>query len=158
MIKHVIKFDIDKIKVEINELSLSQPFDRQLLIQSVDGTNWHDVRAPYKIHEDLRDKDFSIPNTPDNFELTRFMKESGIVRTRILKLNQFQCYTYHKDYGTRLHLAVDTNDQCFFIENYHVFHIPADGYGYEVDTNNYHTAMNCSREPLDRVHVVGIFR
>ena len=55
MIKHVIKFDIDTIRAEINELSLSQPFDRQLLIQSVDGTNWHDVRSPSKIHKDLRD-------------------------------------------------------------------------------------------------------
>ena len=53
----------------------------------------------------------------------------------------------------RYHFAVDTNENCFILYRDHKhFHIPGDGVCYEMNTDEYHTVVNASRE--DRVHLV----
>ena len=43
------------------------------------------------------------------------------------------CYTWHKDVGERMHLAIITNPDCFFVEDKQLVNIPADGHPYIVD-------------------------
>lgn len=154
------RYDLEKIRGEVLEI-LSRHLDRdknQVLIQSVDGLNWDGITPPYKVREDLRETDYKTPNTPPDWELTRFMLDSDLCRTRIMVLPFRKCYSWHRDVGHRLHLAVQTNDKCFFVENNQVVNIPANGYPYLLDVSSYHTAMNCSDEPFDRIHVIGVIR
>lgn len=153
-------FDLNKIRQEVDMLMAAHKLTNgtQLLLQSVDGLEWYNITAPYKIREDLRETDYIIPNTPDGWEITRFMRDHSLCRTRIMLLPFRKCYSWHRDVGHRLHLAVHTNDSCFFVENGALVNIPADGHPYLLDVNDYHTAMNCSESEFDRIHIVGVVR
>lgn len=155
------KYDLDKIRHELTvlheEYSIYFDLIGQILIQSPNGDNWTDIRAPYKIDTDLRETDFIKPNTPADWEMTRFMLETGICRTRVLQLNPRECYTWHKDVGDRIHLAINTHEDCFFIENGVMHHVPADGHPYMLNVDNYHTALNGTQNVI-RTHLVGVIR
>lgn len=161
MIKLEYKYDLEKLRHELTVLSKEYHlyFDLlgQILIQSPDGNNWTDVRAPFKIQEDLRETDFNTPNTPDDWEMTRFMRETNVCRTRVLRLKPKECYTWHKDVGDRIHLAINTHENCFFIEDGVMQHVPADGHPYMLNVDNYHTALNGTNNVI-RTHLVGVIR
>lgn len=153
------KYDLKKISEEVEGiLDQHNRGKNQVLIQSVDGLSWDGIIPPYLMHDDLRETDYKIPNTPADWELTRYMLENNLCRTRIMILPSRKCYSWHKDVGHRLHLAVKTNDCCFFVENNSLINIPADGYPYLLDVGGYHTAMNCSEDEFDRIHIVGVIR
>lgn len=160
MIKIDRKYDLEKIQEEVMTLLCDYTLvgRSQLLLQSIDGNNWDDIRAPYHIDPDLRETDYRTPNTPEDWELTKFMIQEGVCRTRLLRLKSRECYTWHKDVGDRVHLAVRTTDKCFFIEHEQMQHIPADGYPYMLNVDDYHTAMNCSTVEFNRIHIVGVIR
>tara|TARA_R110000772_G_C13308970_1_gene439682 strand:- start:5815 stop:6300 length:486 start_codon:yes stop_codon:yes gene_type:complete len=155
------KYDLDKIRHELTvlyeEYEIYFDLIGQILIQSPNGDNWTDIRAPYKIDPDLRETDFIKPNTPDDWEMTRFMLETDVCRTRVLRLKPRECYSWHRDVGDRLHLAVDTHEACFFIEDGNMRHIPSDGHPYKVDVSLPHTALNGSLDII-RTHLVGVLR
>lgn len=160
MIKIEHSYDIERIRKEVDLLRAEHLKDHelQLLLQSIDGTDWHNTTAPYKMREDLRETDFKTPNTPADWEITRFMVENDLSRTRVMILPFRKCYSWHKDVGNRMHLAVTTNDKCFFVENNQVVNVPADGHPYLLNVNDYHTAMNCSDVEFSRIHLVGVLR
>ena len=55
-----------------------------------------------------------------------------------------------------MHYAVTTNPACYLVERQQdtgiLYHVPADGYIYRMDTRLVHNAMNCSNEA--RIHLV----
>ena len=82
-------------------------------------------------------------------------KEIGCIgRMRIMVMTGPVAYTIHRDVTTRYHLALQTNEHCMFVFPTHneLVRIPADGNVYEVDTKEYHTFLNGSRET--RIHLV----
>ena len=78
----------------------------------------------------------------------------NIGRMRIMVTDGPSAYTVHRDLTTRYHLVLQTNQQCFFVfpGSNSVAHIPQDNCVYEVDTKQYHTFVNGSRER--RIHLV----
>lgn len=160
MIKIQKSYNIQQIQAEVEQLldDHSGNFETQLLLQSPDGTDWYTTLAPYNIKPGLTELDFNVANVPADWEVTRFINENNLCRTRIMILPFRKCYSWHKDVGSRMHLAVKTNEQCFFVEHNQLVNIPADGYPYLLDVSDYHTAMNCSELAFDRIHIVGVFR
>ena len=77
-------------------------------------------------------------------------------RVRLMILPPKTCYSFHFDTTTRLHYAITTNPDCFLVERQqeraNLFHVPADGWVYRMDTRLVHNAMNCSNKP--RLHLV----
>lgn len=77
-------------------------------------------------------------------------------RTRILKMPGKTCLSIHNDPTVRYHYALVTNPDCYILfkneEAGTFYHIPADGYLYEMDARKTHTAINASRE--ERIHLV----
>lgn len=160
MIKIDKHYDLNKIKKEIDIL-LSEhtlTLGAQLLLQSPNGDDWYNITAPSKIHPDLRETDYKKLNIPEDWESAKFIKENNLCRTRLLVIPTGKCYSWHKDYGHRMHLAVHTNEKCFFVEDRTLVNIPDDGFPYLLDVSNWHTAMNCSDGPFDRIHLVGVVR
>lgn len=138
--------------------SVSVKWTDQLAVTSRTGNN-------------LLDGIGSITNYPDNLErdfckLNDLFKNSSIEnllnklhsdgythgRVRIMRMNSKSVYTYHMDCETRLHFALKTNSKAMFIIDDEVFRIPADGYGYLLNTTLPHTAINASLE--ERIHLV----
>lgn len=78
----------------------------------------------------------------------------NIGRMRIMIMDGPKCYTVHKDFTKRYHIAVNTNKKCFFVfpDHNELLHIPSDGNLYLVDTINTHTFINGSRDR--RIHIV----
>ena len=77
-------------------------------------------------------------------------------RTRIIAMPRKTCLSIHNDPTVRYHYALRTNPDCYILfkedETGTFYHIPADGYLYEMDARKTHTAINASRE--ERIHVV----
>ena len=107
----------------------------------------------------VRERDFRVINpefrgTAIEALLHKLPFEFG--RTRILRMPKKSCLSIHWDTSLRYHYAVITNPACYLIcveEDVGRFHhIPADGYVYEMDARQTHTAINASRE--ERIHLV----
>ena len=75
-----------------------------------------------------------------------------------MRMKPKTCLSFHKDLYKRLHWALITKPECHISfrenanSNFVGYHIPADGYGYMLDTTIGHTALNPSN--YDRYHLV----
>ena len=80
-------------------------------------------------------------------------KEYDICRGRFMRLDPIKPnYTYHYDISNRLHIPLQTNDMCYFMENGEEVKMQTLGQLYELETTYEHTAFNTSNKP--RVHFV----
>lgn len=148
-------YDIEKIKLEIEYLIDQHGWHNgsQLSLQSPNG-DFHTGNGKIEWNPGYEEKDFNALNTPDDWEISRFIVHENLYRTRIMKLKPKTCYSWHQDRTKRVHLAINTHPHCFMVENEKLIHIPDDGKPYLIDTMEFHTAMNCTLD-FERVHIVG---
>ena len=148
-----MSIDLEKIK---QELKLLPKFDEQICLQGTEDNldpfwgigKWN---RKYKVGYEETDCNkfiFDLPYT------NSIIAELKMYRTRVMNLKGKTCYTYHRDATKRIHIPIETNENCFMILDKQVKHYPADGNYYVVDTTKYHTALNASF--LDRIHIVGV--
>ncbi len=109
--------------------------------------------------DDVREHDFTVINpefrgTPIAALLEKLPFAFG--RTRLLRMPKKSCLSVHWDTSLRYHYAVETNPACYLVRLQgdigRFYHVPADGYVYEMDARLTHTAINASRH--DRIHLV----
>jgi hypothetical protein len=82
------------------------------------------------------------------------INEYKLIRTRLMWVGPYACYSMHKDTTPRIHIPLVTNPQCYFVFKHgSIAHLSA-GNVYWVDTTKSHTFMNCSNK--DRLHLVGV--
>lgn len=155
------KYNIEKIFNEINYFhSLNNiNYDiKQICLQLPNGiTDWFvgTGRTTEPQNVEYSEKDFCNLIIPEDWEISKFIIENNLYRTRILKLHSKECYSLHRDKSDRLHLAITTNHKCFFVIDDSVIKIPADGNPYFLETTKYHTAINANLENFVRIHLVG---
>lgn len=110
--------------------------------------------------EDLADWNFTeVSPIFQNSEFIKLMKQvtGPIKRVKLMRMRPRSCYSLHRDIYKKLHWALITFPECHMSfqtsDNEFIgFHIPADGYGYLVNTNVKHTALNPTLE--FRYHLV----
>jgi hypothetical protein len=79
-------------------------------------------------------------------------------RSRILKLNPKSCYSIHQDPSPRIHIPIDSNDQCWMVWPNHNFCLNMKpGSIYWTDTRKPHTFINCDNT-LERIHLVMVIK
>lgn len=82
------------------------------------------------------------------------INEYKLLRTRLMWVGPYACYSMHVDQNPRIHIPMITNKECYFVfKNKLIEHLPA-GNVYYVDTRETHTFMNCS--DTARLHLVGV--
>lgn len=146
------KYNLDKVIDEIRWLEKNETWvGEQYCLQDAEGESHGCGNADFL---DFEEKDFINLKTPDDWEISRFIKDHDLVRTRIMNLQSKTCYSIHRDRTKRVHLPVITNKNCKLIINDIVHHLPADGYAWLVDTTQMHTAMNANLD-FNRYHIVG---
>ena len=93
------------------------------------------------------------PSLKDS-NIDKLISSMGVFRTRLMVVKPKTCYTIHNDPSARLHLALETNPDCYFVFPEHglVKKVLPDRSVYFVDTREKHTFMNCGKE--DRIHLV----
>ncbi len=154
-----VHYDLAKIRADVNDRYNLFGEDNVILVNShpeskeplKDFSGW----LPDEISED----DFTIVN--EEFRgtaLDDLLQQLPFPyrRTRLMRLPKKSCLTIHIDTCLRYHYAIKTNPACFLVhmkDNIGEFHhVPADGYLYEMDGTEIHTAMNASKE--ERIHLV----
>lgn len=160
-------YDLQQIKAEVasalKAIDISKLTVKQLLLTCPTETSNHDFYGTGKIY-DKTQKKYLIPQESfcefnprfrDTY-LESIWKDFPfpVGRVRLMMLTQKHAYSLHCDAEPRFHIAVDTNPDCYLIykDRPEWFHVPADGHLYRVETNYFHSAMNCSEEL--RTHIV----
>ena len=87
-------------------------------------------------------------------EFEKIINEYNIVRTRLMWVNPYACYSMHQDQTPRLHIPLITNSNCYFVVKHARPVNLAIGNIYRVETRVPHTFINCSEFP--RLHFVGV--
>jgi hypothetical protein len=77
----------------------------------------------------------------------------NIGQARLLKLQSGESYTAHTDPDDRIHLPIITNEYSFLVDitNNHLYHLPANGNLWYMDTSRTHVAANWGPRP--RIHL-----
>lgn len=104
-----------------------------------------------------RDNNLDYHNLNPFFKDTEFeniINEYNIVRTRLMWVNPYACYSMHQDQTPRLHIPLITNSNCYFVFKHAKPVNLAIGNIYRVETRVPHTFINCSEFP--RLHFVGV--
>jgi len=149
-IEMIGKVDIDRIIKEISKLD----FAAQLPLQGVAGS---DSSSDGMVEElDYSETEYNHNLYTDIMPYTyEVIKQYLMYRSRVMKMKEKTCYSYHYDSTKRIHIPLITNWKCFLLIGDKSYHLPADGSVYLVDTTGYHTALNGSRERFDRIHLIG---
>lgn len=143
--------DIDKILCELSDLP---EYNDQIMLQSVPEYPANPFYGIGRIKElNHKEEEFCIPTFPNMIYTNSVIMSLGLYRTRLIKMKPKTCYTYHRDPSQRVHIPLVTNEKCMFIIDDQVYRYPANGNWYQIDTTQWHTAINASWE--ERIHIVG---
>ena len=176
LIKIVDKIDINPIlelyhKLESNIRWTDYETTKQVGLQYRNGNEpWSDGAgtgrnwpanpfgsSAYSSNPDLNKTWYENVSITPYFKNTIFeeiINKYDMVRTRLIWVKPFSCYSFHKDISPRLHLPLITNPQCFFLfKDIPVYHMSA-GNLYWSDTTKAHTFINCSNKP--RLHLISL--
>lgn len=148
-----MSLDLEKIKKELQTLP---SYDEQISLQGTkDNLDpfWGIGKFNEKCKMGIKETDFNIPLFDIPY-INSIIKDLKMYRTRVMNLKSKTCYTIHKDNTKRIHIPIQTNENCFIMIDKKIEHLPADGNYHVVDTTQYHTAINASWE--NRIHLVGI--
>lgn len=78
----------------------------------------------------------------------------NLLRTRLMWVSPYSCYSMHSDTTPRIHIPLITNAECYFVFRKGIISNLKQGSVWWVDTRSTHTFMNCS--DLPRLHLVGV--
>ena len=151
--------DLAPVRVVVEEVAPLFGADNIIAVTSRPGAD-----RPLHDHigwlpEGVRERDFRIVNpefrgTAIEALLEKLPFEFG--RTRLMRMVKKSCLSVHWDTSLRYHYAVVTNPACYLIQKNgdagRFYHIPADGWLYEMDARKTHTALNASKKP--RIHLI----
>ena len=152
------KYNLDKVELEIDYIVEMHGWYYnekvyQISLQSPDENFHNGVSTPLKIigHKET---EYTQENLPPEWEISKFIKDNNLYRTRIMKLLPRSCYRLHWDKSKHVHLVVITDKKCKVVIDDIVHYIPADGHAYMVNTLKQHTAFNGTLD-LERIHIIG---
>jgi hypothetical protein len=77
-----------------------------------------------------------------------------LLRTRLMWVGPYACYSIHKDETSRIHIPLITNSECYFLFRTGRLTNLKTGFVWRVDTTKAHTFINCSDQ--HRLHLVGV--
>ena len=152
------KIDLDKLVHAIHNIPVDYE-DKQISLQMREGSDnqWYEGCGKLKsIKGKEEDYNLIVPELKGTYIDKMFQAlPFKPVRARLMKMNPRSCYSIHRDPCPRYHIAITTNPlaKFIFIDKEKIFHIPADGYLYWVDTCEVHTFINGNMNE-DRLHLL----
>lgn len=132
-----LHFDLNPIIEQVNNLDLTS---RSLQLNETKGNL---LTGKYTIKKEFE-------HTPLG-EVLYCLGDIG--EARLLKLESEEVYTAHTDPDDRYHLIITTTPYAYMVdcENDVLYHLPANGYIYYMDTSIMHSAVNLGG--ADRIHL-----
>ncbi len=131
-----IKVDLAPIVEQVESLN----FGKRLVLNYTDGKL---LNGPYKTLPEF-------VGTPIG-DILQVLGNPG--EARLLKLDSAESYTAHSDPDDRIHLAITTNPHAYLIDidDNQMYHLPADGQLWKMDTSKMHVAANFGGR--ERIHL-----
>jgi hypothetical protein len=132
---------------------LNQQYDINRLLPLLDQVEWdshgraaineptgHWLYDPYKIKDQWRGTEF---------ETLAEEMPVGVSEIRLMKLEAGAVYRSHADIDDRVHLNLQSNEQCYLIDldNQNMYPVVADNELYIMDGSYLHTAVNFGSSP-----------
>jgi hypothetical protein len=148
--------EFEKLRNEIFEIVNRVGFeDNQVILQSLtDNEEWHTgVGALEELEEKDELKYAIINHSIEHTEIAKIIQKYQGFRARIMRMDSRRCYSVHKDPTARIHIPIETNDQCWMVWPYNNLcaSMPT-GNIYFVDTTKSHTFLNAGLDP--RIHLM----
>lgn len=149
-----LQYDVTEVLEIYRNLKLSR---FQTYITSPDG-NTYDIDAMNFRLGNVRESDCCTVNRLFRSTILEQMYNDldsmfGVCRARFMMMNKHRrAYSYHADFTPRLHIPIQTNDDCMFIVDDHVYRMPDVGSVYFLNTTLKHTALNLGHD--ERIHLV----
>jgi hypothetical protein len=143
----------DKFQDQINDSYLSV----QICLQGIDAEMdpyFGSRTLKHITDEGFDEEDFNVFLFPELDYTNSIIEDLNMFRTRVMILKPKTCLSLHADPRKRIHIPIDTNENCFLMIDQYAHHLPADGSAYLVDTTKLHTPINASLG-TNRMHIVG---
>lgn len=146
------KVDLNLLKEEIKNIENQRQFPLQ-------GLKPDDKTSSISTDTTLRsnEEDYIVRLYDDMDYTYSIIEKFNLYRTRFMFLPSITCYGYHKDNTPRIHVPIETNNNCFFVLDDKIVRLPADGSVYWVNTTLPHTFVNSNSHASNftRIHLVG---
>jgi hypothetical protein len=158
MIKIIDTIDVENILTQYQQL--------ENIIQWTDyGHKGRQAGLQYRVNEDpwisavgqYGGQEIQYDNLNPFFKNTIFeeiINEYKFLKTRLMWVGPYACYSMHRDQTPRIHIPIITNPECYFVFKNGTIQHMAVGLVYWTDTTQYHTFMNCSS--ISRLHLIGV--
>ena len=150
-IVHDIGWDPDAPK-HWNSITLQSP-NADIFHQDCRADNFYVQDVDKSVDYNKDNESYKTLNIPADWELSKFIIENNLTRTKLISIAPEYCYKVHTDWTDRIQMALVTDPSCYYIEEGIPYYIPVDGYGYVTETTKPHTAVNASFN--NRIHVIG---
>ena len=175
-----LKFDIDKLRKDLNEVLKIKKYDNAngiknfaaICLNQIPGnsesTKGNFVRGVYWTKPDQSGQEVARDKIVDESLYTEFVKDFEhtyfkevyeklsskfkLGRVRILLKEPRTTLSWHRDPEPRLHIPIITNPGCIMVIENIAKHLPADGSAYVTNNVKYHNAFNGGEE--NRIHLV----
>jgi hypothetical protein len=158
---HNFEFDLAELKSEIKEIT--QHYDWTQFGLQTDHKNTTNIgvdKKGIKYSQDSVGKAKSeeweqsfIYPLFDAPIINSFIEHFKLHRTRLMIQEPRSVLTYHKDWTQRIHLPIDTHEDCMMLLRERAYHLE-EGKVYFTNTIKRHTAFNC-HNTIRRLHLVG---
>jgi len=148
-------FDPDRIVAAFADFSEMPLHNNALAVTSRPGST--DPMYEATTAGDEIEMEFNVINEPFRGTIFEEILQSlpfRFGRTRLMCVPPQRCYPVHQDETIRYHLAVSSHPYAYIaypLAN-KIYNIPEDGYLYQMDPREPHTAINCG--PIRRFHLV----
>ena len=168
---HNFEFDLAELKEEIQEITKYRSDKKNTINWTQFPSNW----AQFSLQSDSPDKkgvkhsqdangkakgpgmeEWEQSFTHPLFDapiINSFMEHFQLHRTRLMIQEPRSVLTYHKDWSQRIHLPIDTHEDCMMLLRDKAYHLE-EGKVYFTNTTRKHTAFNC-HNTIRRLHIVG---
>ena len=144
----------DKFQDQINDSHLSV----QICLQGIDAEMdpyFGSRTLKHITDEGFDEEDFNVFLFSELDYTNSIIEDLSMFRTRIMIIKPKTCLTLHADPRKRIHIPIETNEDCFLMIDQYAHHLSADGSAYLADTTKLHTTINASLG-INRTHIVGV--
>ena len=158
---HNFEFDLNKLKEEIQEITRYRSDTKnainwtQFSLQS-DSPDKKGIKHSQESVGKAMKEDWELSFKHPLFDapiINSFIKHFKLHRTRLMIQEPRSVLTYHKDWSQRIHLPIDTHEDCMMLLKDNAYHLE-EGKIYFTNTTKRHTAFNCHNS-IRRLHIVG---
>lgn len=150
------QFDVDLLKKDVYNVveNVGWGDKNQICLTHPPGQpNWFHGTGPLVANKTFTELNRFLNGQYIQSVYNTIKSDYPIGRVRIMLLPGQKCFSLHADITKRIHLPLETNEQCMMIIDNEVKYMPADGSVWLTNTTRPHTAVN-GNLMFDRIHLL----